>query len=168
MKTTVVIQDGRMQLVLTPESEAEKRMIAPFSDGVETRGQRLDTRVDRGNFSECVGGWVRDMKDVQSLMVGVRVVQEKEREGDAARAASLRRSSREVRAVPRSLRRRAARTAIHGARGIDAREVASLAMRLHRREVPMTWLWITLAVVVVGIAIVYYAIARAFMRGLGW
>lgn len=81
MKTTVVIQDGRMQLVLTPETEAEKRMIAPFSDGIETRGQRLDTRVDRGNFSDCAGGWIRDHRDVQSLMIGVSVVQEKEREG---------------------------------------------------------------------------------------
>lgn len=53
MTAAIFIKDGTTQLVLTPETEWEKRVVAVLSDGEHKLS------VMRGSFYECRGGWVR-------------------------------------------------------------------------------------------------------------
>lgn len=60
MKTAIYIEDGVVQLVLTPESEYEQQIVKSFAD-------RLDTvKVFSGSFYDCRGGWVRQTAHRQS------------------------------------------------------------------------------------------------------
>lgn len=51
MKTAIYIERGVAQVVLTPETDAEKMALELLKE------KRLD--VKRGSFYECQGGWVR-------------------------------------------------------------------------------------------------------------
>lgn len=53
MKTAIYIEDGVVQLVLTPESDFEKNALATFRD------KPLDAKLFAGSFYDCRGGWVR-------------------------------------------------------------------------------------------------------------
>ena len=53
MKTAIYIEDGVVQLVLTPESEFEKNAFSQFN------GEDLETKIFSGSFYDCRGGWVR-------------------------------------------------------------------------------------------------------------
>jgi hypothetical protein len=53
MKTAIYIEDGIVQLVITPESEFEKNAISTF------REKPLDAKIFAGSFYDCRGGWVR-------------------------------------------------------------------------------------------------------------
>lgn len=53
MKTAIYNEDGVIQLVLTPESEFEKKAIDLFAD------KKLDIKIFDGSFYDCRGGWVR-------------------------------------------------------------------------------------------------------------
>ncbi len=53
MKTAIYIEDGTVQLVITPESDFEKAALRSF----ETRP--LEAKVFAGSFFDCRGGWVR-------------------------------------------------------------------------------------------------------------
>lgn len=53
MKTAIYIEDGTVQLVITPESDFEKDAMRTFGDG------QLDAKMFRGSFYDCRGGWVR-------------------------------------------------------------------------------------------------------------
>lgn len=55
MKTAIYIEDGAVQLVITPESEFEKNAFKSFesSDGA------LNARMFVGAFYDCRGGWTR-------------------------------------------------------------------------------------------------------------
>lgn len=53
MKTAIYIEDGIVQLVITPESDFEKAALRSF----ETKP--LDAKVWAGTFYDCRGGWVR-------------------------------------------------------------------------------------------------------------
>lgn len=53
MKTAIYIEDGTIQLVLTPESEFEKNAMRQFTD------KRLAAQLFRGSFYDCRGGWIR-------------------------------------------------------------------------------------------------------------
>ena len=53
MKTAIYIEDGIVQLVLTPESDFEKNAIRSFEDKPTT------TQIFSGTFYDCRGGWVR-------------------------------------------------------------------------------------------------------------
>lgn len=53
MKTAIYIEDGTVQLVLTPESEFEKDALSSFRD------KPLDVKLFDGTFYDCRGGWVR-------------------------------------------------------------------------------------------------------------
>lgn len=53
MKTAIYIEDGTVQLVITPESDFEKAALRSF----ETRP--LEAKVFAGTFYDCRGGWVR-------------------------------------------------------------------------------------------------------------
>ncbi len=53
MKTAIYIEDGVVQLVLTPEGEFEKNAISTFQD------KPLAAKIFDGTFYDCRGGWVR-------------------------------------------------------------------------------------------------------------
>lgn len=60
MKTSIYIENGAVQLVITPETDFEKSaidLLIPNRAG----GDRLDVvaQVFRGSFYDCRGGWVR-------------------------------------------------------------------------------------------------------------
>lgn len=53
MKTAIYIEDGTIQLVITPESEFEKSAMSSFT------GKELDAKIFSGSFYDCRGGWIR-------------------------------------------------------------------------------------------------------------
>lgn len=53
MKTAIYIEDGVVQLVLTPESAFEKNAVASFAE------KPMSVQVFSGAFYDCRGGWVR-------------------------------------------------------------------------------------------------------------
>ncbi len=53
MKTAIYIEDGVVQLVVTPESEFEKNALSGFRD------KPLEAKLFVGQFYDCRGGWVR-------------------------------------------------------------------------------------------------------------
>lgn len=53
MKTAIYVEDGVVQLVITPETEFEKNALSTFQD------KPLDAKVFVGSFYDCRGGWVR-------------------------------------------------------------------------------------------------------------
>lgn len=61
MKTAIYIEDGVVQLVLTPESEFEKNAIASFQDKPTT------TKIYAGSFYDCLGGCVRQKEHYPTL-----------------------------------------------------------------------------------------------------
>ena len=53
MKTAIYIEDGVVQLVLTPESDFERNALRSFED------KPLAVRVFSGAFYDSRGGWIR-------------------------------------------------------------------------------------------------------------
>lgn len=53
MKTAIYIEDGKVQLVITPETEFEKNSIRQFSE------RPMQAKIFSGAFYDCRGGWVR-------------------------------------------------------------------------------------------------------------
>ena len=53
MKTAIYIEDGTVQLVITPETPFEKNAMSQFE------GKELQARLFSGSFYDCRGGWVR-------------------------------------------------------------------------------------------------------------
>lgn len=53
MKTAIYIEDGTVQLVITPETEFEKSAIKTL------RGKETKLSLFNGSFYDCRGGWVR-------------------------------------------------------------------------------------------------------------
>ncbi len=53
MKTAIYIEDGVIQLVLTPESKFEKNALSSFRD------KPLAVEIFDGSFYDCRGGWVK-------------------------------------------------------------------------------------------------------------
>jgi len=53
MKTAIYIEDGKVQLVITPESDFEKNALSSFQE------KPLDAKLYSGSFYDCRGGWVR-------------------------------------------------------------------------------------------------------------
>lgn len=66
MKVALYIDDGREQIVLTPETDSEKSILARFHDGT-----RVST-IYKGAFYECRGGWVRQGADKDSTIIALR------------------------------------------------------------------------------------------------
>jgi len=52
MKTAIYIEDGDVQLVITPENDFEKNALKSFGD-------EITASIFRGSFYDCRGGWVR-------------------------------------------------------------------------------------------------------------
>lgn len=53
MKTAIYIEDGIIQLVLTPEGDFEKNALRSFQD------KPTETEIFHGEFYDCRGGWTR-------------------------------------------------------------------------------------------------------------
>ena len=53
MKTAIYIDDGVVQLVITPQSDFEKNALRSFEDG------ELNAKTFNGAFYDCSGGWTR-------------------------------------------------------------------------------------------------------------
>jgi len=53
MKTAIYIEDGVVQLVLTPEGEFENNALCSFEN------QATRTQIKVGQFYSCRGGWTR-------------------------------------------------------------------------------------------------------------
>lgn len=62
MKTAIYIEDGVVQLVLTPEDEFEKNIIGSLEN------KSTVTEVVSGGFYDCRGGWTR-MRETESINV---------------------------------------------------------------------------------------------------
>jgi len=61
MKTAIYIEDGTVQLVITPESDFEKSAIKSFC------GEDIESQIFNGSFYDCRGGWVRQSEYYQPL-----------------------------------------------------------------------------------------------------
>ena len=59
MKTAIYIEDGIVQLVITPESDFEKDALTSFQE------KPLDAKIFDGSFYDCRGGWVRQFDYMQ-------------------------------------------------------------------------------------------------------
>ncbi|MCM8529026.1 MAG: hypothetical protein NE327_21060 [Lentisphaeraceae bacterium] len=67
MKSAIYIEDGLYQLVITPETEFEKNVVSTM----QNKGL-LKAEINRGYFSECNGGYVRQFDKNQSIILTVR------------------------------------------------------------------------------------------------
>lgn len=74
MKTAIYIEDGTVQLIITPESDFEKNALSSFEE------HELEAQIFSGSFYDCRGGWVRQAdhhpyrefnKDDKSLIIRV-------------------------------------------------------------------------------------------------
>jgi hypothetical protein len=63
MRIALYIEDGREQIVLTPESKTEKGILDKIHDG----SRKLS--LLRGSFYACHGGWTRQRSDDDSTMI---------------------------------------------------------------------------------------------------
>lgn len=52
MKTAIYIEDGTVQLVITPETDFEKNALSSFE------ARPLEAEIFAGSFYDCRGGWV--------------------------------------------------------------------------------------------------------------
>lgn len=53
MKTAIYIEDGTVQLVITPETDFEKNALSTFEK------KPLEAQIFSGSFYDCRGGWIR-------------------------------------------------------------------------------------------------------------
>lgn len=64
MKTAIYIEDGVVQLVITPETDFEKNALKNFEN------KKLETRIFHGTFYDCRGGWTRQTSYYQPNQYG--------------------------------------------------------------------------------------------------
>ena len=60
MKTAIYIEDGTVQLVITPETEHEKNSLTIFND------KPLEAKIFSGSFYDCRGGWIKQKEHYQT------------------------------------------------------------------------------------------------------
>ena len=64
MKTSIWIEDGMTQIVLTPETDWEKKVCKQFQDS------KHSLEVMEGSFYMCQGGWIRQgVSEDRSLII---------------------------------------------------------------------------------------------------
>lgn len=64
MKTAIYIEDGVVQLVITPETEFEKNALKSFNE------KPLEAKIFSGAFYDCRGGWTRQTRFINGSMYG--------------------------------------------------------------------------------------------------
>lgn len=74
MKTAIYIEDGLVQLVLTPENEFEKNCFSAFKPEGQTTDPSapnpISAQIFEGTFYDCRGGWVRQSAYQSDSMYG--------------------------------------------------------------------------------------------------
>jgi hypothetical protein len=65
MKSAIYIEDGVVQLVLTPTDDFEKNALTTFKE------KRLSAQIFDGSFYKCQGGWNRHGGDDSSLILRI-------------------------------------------------------------------------------------------------
>lgn len=85
MKTAIYVEDGVMQIVITPETEFEKNVLGRIGES------SASAKLFVGSFYDCRGGWIRQsrhipdhyngQKDDRSLILRLN---EKEQENEQA------------------------------------------------------------------------------------
>ncbi len=82
MKTILVIQENKQQVVLTPENDYEKNILKLIES------QKVKTTMKVGKFSDCQGGWIRyydfDDRFNQNKFDSLMVVLENDKEPSKA------------------------------------------------------------------------------------
>jgi hypothetical protein len=63
MKTIIYVENGLTQLVLTPETDFEKKVIGEF----DYKNSKVE--LFKGNFAECQGGYIRQFTSQDSIMI---------------------------------------------------------------------------------------------------
>jgi hypothetical protein len=53
MKTAIYIEDGTVQLVVTPETAFEKNALSTLQEN------KIEAKLFSGAFYDCRGGWIR-------------------------------------------------------------------------------------------------------------
>jgi hypothetical protein len=53
MRIALYIEDGREQIVLTPETDTERQIVNKLHDG------ERELSIHKGEFYACQGGWTR-------------------------------------------------------------------------------------------------------------
>lgn len=71
MKSAIYIEDGVVQLVLTPTSEFETNALTTFKQ------EKLSAHIFDGSFYKCQGGWNRHGYDDSSLILRIEKEAEK-------------------------------------------------------------------------------------------
>jgi len=71
MKTAIYIEDGIVQLVITPESDFEKNALSSFEE------KPLEAKIFSGSFYDCRGGWIRQAEYVPNRLYSGTNVNEK-------------------------------------------------------------------------------------------
>ena len=66
MKTAVYIEDGRMQLVLTPDGEYEQRVVSMLAE------RSAEVRIITGQFYGCQGQYTRQSSDFNGMTLNPR------------------------------------------------------------------------------------------------
>ena len=67
MKTSIWIEDGMTQIVLTPETDWEKKVCKQF------HGAKHSLEVMEGSFYECRGGWIRQGVSTETRSLIIRL-----------------------------------------------------------------------------------------------
>lgn len=62
MKTSIFLEDGFTQIVLTPETEFERSSLKALREA-------SNISVKEGTFYHCLGGWARQGAGVESTMI---------------------------------------------------------------------------------------------------
>ena len=63
MKIALYIEDGREQIVLTPQTKTEGAILRSLTDG------HRSLSVKKGSFYNCQGGWTRQGSDDESAII---------------------------------------------------------------------------------------------------
>lgn len=64
MKTAIYIEDGVVQLVITPETEFEKNAMTTLMD------TDIDAQIFSGSFYDCRGEWTAEtMEDAREMAI---------------------------------------------------------------------------------------------------
>lgn len=84
MKIALYIEDGLEQIVLTPETKTEEKILGKLHDGDR------ELSIKRGGFYSCQGGWMRHETIHTSTMYGGG-----ERKDDESTIIVLKESSKE-------------------------------------------------------------------------
>jgi hypothetical protein len=67
VKISLFIEDGRDQIILTPQSDHEKSLLGKLKDIYENGQGSLSIR--RGTFYHCQGGWTRQGPGDESVII---------------------------------------------------------------------------------------------------